>query len=166
MAGVSPPQSGQPFPHAGAADILARLTHEIFALEKAIIDHLRVLPEIRVTLWESLRRGRIGECEAAHLALAARFAEILERYESGDVLFKGLGVDPDRNAEEAARVVATFFQFRPGMEPLVSIIFRLMQYGDQLLASKRNTADFRTTALLAGSAIVISVIFGVSQAFY
>ena len=90
---------------------------------------------------------------------------MLARYENPDVLFKKLNLDPDRDAEEAGRAIATFFQFRPGMDPHVSNIFRLMQHGDQLLASKRNTADFRTATLLAGAAIVISVTLGIFQAF-
>jgi hypothetical protein len=113
-----------------------------------------------------MRRKRIGEEESAHLALAARFAKILDSYEDPDVLFEGLGVDPSQNPEEAGKVMATFFQFRPGMDTHISNIFRLMQYGDQLLASKRNTADFRATSLLAAAAILVAVVFGISQAFY
>jgi len=147
-----------PFGHEEASKILLNFAkNELLPMKGKLMDFFAEASIFRPNINMSFYRKGFKILENEYSRLTRESSELLKKYETPDIIFKGLDI-PKGNKTELAYVMHTYFNFTPSIKPIIGDCLRLLEISDRILSNKRNTMDFKVSVILSIIAIVIALI--------
>jgi len=153
-----------PFQTKEGGDTIAKFTKdELLPLTEKIENLAIQASQFRVGFWRSFLRYKFSELENLYKDISVQFINLYHKWNTPDILFKELKMDPKEDQQKVAKVMADYFQSQQAIMWHFNEGFRLLSYIDRILTEQSTASYNRVSITLAILAITISVILTLFQ---